>query len=260
MGRSHWIAVAIFGLLFAILYFGCDVKSPETKAIEKSRALNFETISINAVRTASINQLDEPEKQEISYLEQSVQLAKKDSIKNGGFEKISSFWYGNGSPLLAGHYAEKIAESRENLDSWSIAGSTYFICAKSSQDQDQKTYCINSAIKAFETAVSIDPSDVDQKINLALCYVDFPPENNPMTGIQQLLNLQKENPESTPVQIQLARLGIQTSQWDKAIVRLQDVLSREPNNAKACCFIAQAYQGKGELDKAEEYKSCCELK
>ena len=259
MGKSQWIAVGIFGLLFALLYFGCDVKSPETKAVEKSRALNFETISTAAVRKAKSQELDDPEKQELDFLEQAVRVAEEDDIaKNKAYEQLSSFWYANGSPLLAGHFAGKIAESRENADSYAIAGSTYFICAKSAEDKDEKTYCINNAIQSFETAISLSPDDTDLKINLALCYVDFPPEDNPMTGIQQLLTLQKDNPDNNAIQIQLARLGIQTGQWDKAIARLEDVLSREPNSKKACCYISQAYQGKGQAQKAESYKACCE--
>lgn len=260
MGRSQLIAVGVFGLLFALLYFGCDVKSPETRAVEKSRALNFETVSIPSVRKSMIEKLDEPEKQELDYLEQTVRVATEDSIKSKSYEQISSFWYANGSPLLAGHFAQKIAEDREDVDSWAIAGSTYFICAKSNEDQDEKTYCLNNAIQAFETAVSMNPDDIDQKINLALCYVDFPPEENPMSGIQQLLTIQRENPENSSVQIQLARLGIQTGQWEKAIARLEDVLAREPNNTKACCYIAQAYDGSGQSAKAESFKACCEQK
>ena len=260
MEKSQLISIGVFGLLFAVLYFGCETKSPESKAIETSRAINFETISIPQVRTSRLDSLDDPERQELNYLEQNTRHAETDSAKLQGYEQLSSFWYTNGSPILAGHYAKQVADSRQTVDSWAIAGSTYFICAKAETDDEIKKYCLNNAIKSLETAVSMDPDDVDLKINLALCYVDFPPEDNPMTGIQQLLSLQKANPTNSAIQLQLARLGLQTGQWDKAISRLQDVLSREPNNKKACCYIASAYTEKGETAQAGKYLECCEQK
>lgn len=257
MGKKQIITIAVFGLIFAMLYFGCDTKPPSSKAIETSRALNFETISIPALRESEVAKLGDPEKQELQYLEQQVRQTSEEALMNSELEKLSGFWYQQKVPVLAGHYAKKIATAVNEAETWSIAGSTYFICAKQSETEELKTYCLKNAIESFENAAAIEPDDVNQKINLALCYVDFPPEDNPMMGITQLLGLQEKYPESTAVQIQLGRLGIQTGQYDKAIGRLNKVLEMEPNNTKACCFLAQAYEGKGDMESAEQYKACC---
>ncbi len=257
MGKKQIITIAVFGLIFAILYFGCDTKPPSSKAIEKSRALNFETISITALREAEVAKLGEPERQELQYLEQQVRQTNDDILANAELEKLSGFWYQQKVPALAGHYAKKIATSLNEPESWSIAGSTYFICAKQAESEDLKTYCLKNAIAAFEEASAMEPDNVNQKINLALCYVDFPPEDNPMMGIMQLLGLQDKYPESAALQYQLGRLGVQTGQYDKAIARLNKVLQLEPNNSKACCLLAKAYNEIGEPDSAKQLDACC---
>jgi tetratricopeptide (TPR) repeat protein len=257
MSRAQYITLAIFGAIFGILYFGCDTKSPETKAIETSRAMNFEKISIPNLRESSAQKLQEPEKQELAYLEQQVRQATADTAKWSSLEKLSGFWFQNNSPALAANYAQTIAEGKNQAESWSITGSTYFICAKNVEDAELKEFCFKKAVSAFENTISLDEESIEHKINLALCYVDFPPEDNPMTGIQQLLSLQEKYPESSAVQMQLARLGLQTGQFEKALGRLLKVLESEPNNTKACCMIVKAYEGLGQSTDATKYENCC---
>ncbi len=256
MGKNQITALVVFGFIFAILYFGCETKSPEAREFEKSRALNFEKISIPALRNAVEKQLAEPEKQELHYLEQLLREETDDLVKIEKNKDLSAFWYANASLALSGYYAQKVAESAETAESWSISGTTYFLCAKN-EEGDLKEHCLNKAISSFEQAISLEPDSLSQRINLALCYVDFPPEDNPMKGIQQLLSLQGKYPESSAVQLQLARLGIQTGQYEKAIGRLLKVLEMEPNNTKACCFLMQAYEAINDTQSAGKYIECC---
>lgn len=256
MANRQWITVSVFMALFLLLYFGCDTKSNKTKTLEKSRELNFETVSISVQRENAVTKLQEPEKQELLYLEQQAMHADSmDRIKM--FEKLSGFWYANKGYLLAGDYARRIADTRNDAQAWSISGSSHFICAKNVTNEDEKTHCLRRAIQSFENAISIDPGNVDAKINLALCHVDFPTEDNPMKGIQQLLSLQKSNPDNTSILLQLARLGIRTGQYEKAQARLLNVLELEPNNKEACCYLVDIASNTGDTENIEQYQQCC---
>ena len=46
LSKAQLGTIAGFFALFLVLHFGCDTKSNEHKAVEKSRAQNFEHISI----------------------------------------------------------------------------------------------------------------------------------------------------------------------------------------------------------------------
>ena len=77
-----------------------------------------------------------------------------------------------------------------------------------------------------------------------------------MKGILQLRELDAQNPDNVIVNLQLARLAIKTGQFDKAIARLEKTLSKDPNNRKLVCLLADAYEGKGD-PKAAEWKMKC---
>jgi cytochrome c-type biogenesis protein CcmH/NrfG len=100
-------------------------------------------------------------------------------------------------------------------------------------------FCANRAIQAFENAISLDPSDITNKVNLAVCYAERPPQNNPMKGILMLIDLNKKHPENVPTLSTLGRLGIQTGQFEKAVARLELALQIEPKNIKVNCLLAQ---------------------
>jgi len=89
-----------------------------------------------------------------------------------------------------------------------------------------------------------------------LIYVDHP-DQNPMQGIQMLLKLNENYPENVQVLNQLARLGIRTNQFEKAIQRLQKALTLEPNNNTSICLIAQAYERSGQTALAKEFQDKC---
>jgi len=258
MRREHWITISGFLLLFACIYLGCDTKSQETKALEKSRTLNFETINIQNLRDAALENLGPDKKQQFIVLSQQMNMESDDSLQTNLLMKIAGFWYENAEILLSGHYAQKIAEKEPTEQAWSIAGTTYLIALKEVDNDAQKKYAMQHAVDAFEKAISINPDNIDNKINLALCYVENPSEENPMMGIQQLLSLNQDNPDNVAVILQLARLGMQTGQWDKAIGRLEKALQLDPENMEVICMLASAYGGKGDSSNADKYRTLCQ--
>ena len=113
---------------------------------------------------------------------------------------------------------------------------------------------------AFQNAASLNPTNIEHTINLALCYTENPPADNPMKGTLLLLNLEKANSGNIPVNIQLARLGIKTGQFDKAIARLEKILAKEPDNKRAVCLLAEAYSKSNNAKSAELVRKCEMLK
>lgn len=259
MNRSQTLTLIIFMLIFVVLYFGLDTKNKEQKAIEKSRAENIELINIERVKAEAKSKLPANLRVQVSNLEEQVKMSSVDEDKLGYLKSLASLWFENRHELVSSHYAEKIAEIENSEKAWSIAGTSYSIAAQRAADDRQKQYAAIKSRKALENAISIQPDKVDNKINLALSYVEVPLDGMPMKGIMMLLELNKEHPENTSVMLQLARLAIQTNQLDKAEERLQKALSIDSELNEAHCLLYEVYIKKGATAEAEKEKQLCEL-
>jgi tetratricopeptide (TPR) repeat protein len=245
-------------LLFCVLYFVLDTKPKKQQLLEKSRSANLETTGIQIIQNEAKEKISQEELDFITALEVQLNRAENDSLKLKSQEELSSSWFKMGHPALAGYYAEQIAEEKDTDAAWGIAGTTYFYGVQSYTDDRLKQFSHKRAIDALEKAISLDPDNIDYKINKALCYVEIPPEDNPMTGILQLVGLNRENPENVPVLNQLGRLSIQTNQLDKALIRLQTAEELSPDNKTTICLLAQLYSKRNETNLAEKYVKLCE--
>lgn len=259
MSKSQWLTIIACMGLFFVLFFMCETRSPEQISSEKSRALNFEVISPEKLIDSCKQSLQPDASAFIESLEFELKNTHEDIEKRSILEKLASVWYSSGSPSVSGIYAQEIAKRDDDEQSWSIAATTYALCVKRSGNPTERTFCKQRSVKAFENAISINPENLDHKLNLALVHVDAPPADNPMKGISMLLDMNQRFPESTAVLLQLARLGIQTGQYDKATQRLSKVLELEPDNRDAHCYLHQVYDKLGNQALAEKHYNACNL-
>jgi len=255
MTRLQWIVVASSLVLFALLYYGFDTKPSQQKQIEASRELAKESTDVSILMRDVREQLDAPTLNSIRILEQQLELTSEDSLKVETYKQLSGLWYRSEQLAVAGYYAEEAAKVEDLEESWSIAGTTYAICTQQSTDSKVRQYCTNRAFKAFENAISINPSNVQHKVNLALVHLET---QNPMMGIQMLRNLNQENPDNVLVLMTLARQSIRTNQLERASERLLKVLEIEKGNKEAACLLTDIYTQLQQNDKIQTYKSICQ--
>jgi len=256
-GGSKLISMAFFLGLFLVLYFGCDTKDNSQKLAEKSRVLNFEKISPQMLLKEAKTSLLSDESSYLDALKIQIDQAGSEEEKFALKEKEASFWFTKEEEAISGAIAQQIAEGREDSQSWSIAGTTYTLCLQRESDPDVRGFCFNRAIKAFEQAISLEPENLDHQVNLALCYVEKPLEDNPMKGIQMLLGLNKQNPENISVLTQLGRLSIKTNQMDRALARFNSILALDPGNKQANCYLGGIYEKQGNKTLAEKHYAIC---
>ena len=254
MNKQQLIVVGSAIALFFILYFGCDTKTTEQKAIAQSRALTTEALDIKSHAETTLASLDATQKVGIQSIMAQSPTKGSDSISI--LKQLSGAWHNAKHDEIAAWYAEQIADIEKTEESWGIAGANYYLAIAQNTDKSMRDFCTQRAVNAFQNAISLNPTKLDNKINLALCYTENPPQDNPMKGILLLRDLDKENPENIAVNLQLARLAIKTGQFDRAIVRLETVLTKEPNNKKAVCLLADAYSGSQNAKAAEMVKKC----
>lgn len=257
MSRLQWIVIGISVALFFILYFGCETTPKNIKTLEKSRALSSEGTDVVSLLAEAKTGLSSMASNKILALEVQLEEMLEDTARSTALKQLSSEWYNQGHAGIAGHYAQEVAAIENTEESWSIAGTTYSICIQRAKEERVKSFCTVRAVNAFENAISIKPENLAHQVNLALVYTYNPPPDNPMQGILMLRTLNQKAPDNVLVLNTLARLAIQTGQYDKAIERLSKAWSLEENNLTTACLLAQAYEGAGENAKAEQYLALC---
>lgn len=257
MTRMQWIVIAVSIGLFSLLYFGFDTRNPKQKSFEKSRLLSAESANIEVMLRAAKEALAAPQSNSILTLEAQVENAVTDSTKALALQQLSGKWFEFSQPAIAGYYAENVAQLTGTEEAWSIAGTTFTLCVQGKSEQRIKDYCTDHAVQAFENAISINPENIAHKVNLALCYTENPPQDNPMRGILMLVELNKDFPDNVLVLNNLGRLAINTGQYDRAVERLEEALSLEPENVTSICLLSRAYSGLGQNEKARQFADIC---
>ena len=258
MTKAQYAAIFGAAILFLVLYLGFDRVDPNQRSLEKSRKSNIESTGIDNLVKEAGEKLDSRQKSLIEALQMDLSKSGTDTIRKTELLKsLSGTWYDMGFPAISGYYAEEIATMQKTEESWSMAGTTYALCAKNANDDKTRNYCTGRAVKAFEKAISLAPEKIEPRLNLAICYTDNPQQDNPMQGIMMLRDLNARYPDNVAVLNQLGRLAIQTNQTEKALERLEKALSLEPENNMTLCLLAKAYQMAGKADLAKEFELKC---
>ena len=247
-------------LLVVLIYFGLSTKSSEIRTLEKSRVLTLEQTNADALILDAKETMSEAQLSKVLLLENRLRNVAIDSAKVNIYEQLASEWYQLGFASISGYFAQQIAELINTEDSWAITGTTYAIGIQRATSEKERDFSTGRAITAFENAISLNPDNIQHRVNLALCYTENPPADNPMKGVQLLLELNNSQPESVPVLNALARLAIKTGQYERAVTRLETAVSIEPFNVASVCMLATAYKESGNSIKALEFeKKCGEL-
>ncbi len=255
MTRLQSVIILLVLGLFCLLYFGFDTKKPanqidfgQTKSQADTEVQTFIEEAKKVIPSDSLSWL--------SSLENSIKVSGDMKEKAELYKKLSGWWYRQNRVDLAGYYAEKVAEIENTDAAWAIAGTTYTSDA-SALSNESKQFCQDKSVEVFEKAIQLAPNNIAHQVNLALCYVNHPPADMPMKGIQLLLDINKKEPENVMVLLTLARLAIKTGQFDKAIARLEKVIAVEPDNVQAACLLADAYSSVGNSEKANSWAKKC---
>lgn len=258
MSKAQLVTILLSIALVFGMYYGCDRIPPKQKELEQSRSLVVEATDPLVLINAAQSELQPSQRGTLAELEKELENALADSSKISVLKQLSGRYFEWGFPAISGYYAEQIADLENTEEAWSIAGTTYSIAFQRSEDEQTRTFATGRAIRAFENAISLNPDNPANQVNLALVYTENPPEDNPMQGIQLLLELNKEYPDNVYILNNLGRLAIQTGQYDRAIERLERARSLETEQMKTICLLAQAYRGAGNTEQAEQWEEKCQ--
>jgi tetratricopeptide (TPR) repeat protein len=181
-----------------------------------------------------------------AYQNQLTPIACKD---------LAEFWESHDNLTAAAFYYKKGAFLENTEKSVTFAGQLLLVLMQRTQDQGIRTWQAKEAIDCFSKVLEMNPENTDAKIALATCYTEGTGET--MKGVTLLREVTAKDSTHIAANIILGKLAIQSGQFDKAQRRLEMVVSKQPENTEAMYFLAEAYKGLGQKEKAVKWFEQC---
>jgi tetratricopeptide (TPR) repeat protein len=227
-----------------------NADGPHQHESEAGEAASFDTILL-AARTA----LPAHAAEEITTLEKQIEAIRDSSRMASSIKQLAQLWQQHKQLPVAAYYYGQSAKLENSEKSLNFAGQLFLDLMHRAESQSMQMWEAQQAIEVFKRSLEINPDNDTAKLALASGYIEGTGET--MQGVQMLLGLTKEDPDNVPANLMLGRLSIQSGQFDKAIQRFETVLKVEPKNTEALYFLAEAYKGKGNKEKAIELFEKC---
>lgn len=180
--------------------------------------------------------------------EQKVQLNKE----------LSAIWQRLFLPGPSAHYLNQVAQLENTAPSWIESGTQFFVANRLTKDPKLKQFFANESQQALDKAIELEPKNLDAKIALAKTYVDA--QNQVMQGVFLLREVEEADSNHLEANIMLGRLSMISQQYEKAVKRMEKVLSLEPQNTEAMYYLGEASLQLGDPEKAISlFKQCRDL-
>lgn len=239
-------------LLLFILGRTTDTKKPIALPDNTS---NIKSFDVQHFIEVSKQKLTPTQSLYVSKLENGISRGDVPAQQVQAFNGLANFWKDSVrlfEPYL--FYLSKAAKLDNSEKSLTFAAQLFLEGLRGEQDEAKLNWETTEAISLFESAIKLNPDNDDLRIGLGSCYIYGKGRNgNPeetMKGVQQLLGVARKDSNNMKAQIVLGVGGLVSGQFDKAIERLQRVLSKEPNNQEAIAYLADAYAAKGNKQEA----------
>lgn len=244
--------------LIVLLYFGVNTVPPPGAASKTAGSdaphagagpqPAVAAASFDSIATASRRQLPAHAAQELETLEKRLAAIPDSTGMAPFFEQMSRIWQEHRQlPMMAWTKARAahLAHSEKSLN---FAGQFFLDLMHKESAPAMQLWEAEQAVACLEEALAINPDNDTTKMALASGYLEGTGE--PMKGVNLLRGIVAGKPNDIPANLMLGRLSIQSGQYDKAIARYETVLQQDPKNREALYFMAEAYRGKGDKQKA----------
>ncbi|MCD8528601.1 MAG: tetratricopeptide repeat protein [Chitinophagales bacterium] len=237
MRKGPLFAVLIAAVAIIVLYFLFDIKKPKA-APEK-----IEFVDNQFIDNFNKSLPQETQNKISCFIEEASngsELAADSLIFL--YETLEQYNF-------SAYYHTLKAEAAQTIGAWELAGDRQLGVSKNAAyDAGFNEILEQEAIKSYKNAWALDSNNIDVQVKLADAIVES--SEQPMEGVLILMNIVKQDSMNTKANLALGKFGIVSQQYDKAIGRLEKVLSLQPDNTEALFLIAEAYANLGQKDKA----------
>ena len=186
--------------------------------------------------------------------EKILASAAANTPKPETFRDIAEFWQYKDLNIAA-HYYKKGALLENTEKSLTFVGNLFTLQMGNTPEAEIKEWQANGAIECFNKALEQNPKNLDTKIALASCYIDGTGEI--MKGVGALKEVTATDSMNLAANLLLGKLSLTSGQHEKAVKRMNIVLSQDSKNTEALGILAETYKNMGNKEKAIELFEQC---
>jgi tetratricopeptide (TPR) repeat protein len=256
--KKQQLILLVGGVLIiaSLLFFGKTVAKKDSAAMGgATRPSAAAAFNIDKYIQAAKANLTVSQQNYVNSLENSISRGNVVAQQIKVFNQLATFWEDSvHQHELYNFYSSqsaKLVNSEKNL---TFAAQLMLADLRNESDPAKRGWKAEQAIDLFERAIVLNPDNPNLQVGLGSCYVfgkgmaGNPQET--MKGIQQLLQVIRKDSLNMQAQLVLGIGGVISTQYDKAIDRLLNVLKNQPGNLEAISWLADAYAGKGDKPNA----------
>ena len=243
-------------LLFTLLIFGkTEPKKTDTSPGAIAATPEF---NVQAAITGEKQKLTPTQLLYVTNIENNITRGDVKKQSENQFTNLANFWKDSVVSFVPYAYylseAAKLDNSEKNL---TFAARLILENMRRESKTDVKVWEAQTAATLFEKALQLNPDNDDLKVGLGSCYVYgqgmIGNAEQTMKGIQQLLQVVHKDPNNMQAQMVLGIGAVISNQNDKAIERLNKVVSFDAHNLEAVSWLADAYAAKGDKQNATKW-------
>ncbi len=242
-------------LLSLLLLFGKTTAVKEDFPHEATSPIAF---NIESAITKAKEQLTPSQLLYVTSLENKISRGDIKMQSEKQFNDLANFWKDSVSKFVP--YAYYLSEAAKLVNSEKKLTFAARLILENMRREDNpalKSWEAGTAASLFEAALKLDPDNDDLKVGLGSCYVYgqgmIGDPQQTMKGIQQLLQVVSKDSNNMQAQMVLGIGAVISGQFDKAIARLNKVVTFDPHNLEAVSWLADAYAGAGDKRNAVKW-------
>jgi tetratricopeptide (TPR) repeat protein len=239
--------LVLVGFLFTREIKGLVKPKEETQEMPAAATNTAPQLDLLEVSTTAKNLISTASTKEISIIESDYQKASgAEKIKKATI--LAEKWNDLEHATPSAMYLEVIATSNPSSSTWLAAGDRYLKAFDNTpEDNEIRTTLLQKANVSFKNSLALDSTLIDAKTGLGVTIVNG--AGAPMEGIAMLMEVVKKDPKNLKANMNLGLFAIKSGQFDKAIIRFNDIISNISATPEAYFYLATAYES---LDKKNE--------
>lgn len=243
MNYKHYLAIGLCLLALVMVYLFGNTRKPKdlSKNPEKKEQTSDSNFDIEATLKTVNAQIGKDTMAIITSLLQ-------DPSNSANIDSVAQLYNLAGYSGIASYYLYEHAKKKNDLASWTKAGDQNYQAAMILNSPESSGLLFKNAVECFKKATELAPENTTLKVKLAQSYMDG--TQDAMSGVVILRDIVAKDSNNIEAQFTLGRFGIVSQQYDKAIIRLEKVVSLQPSNVDAYLLLAEAYEKMGDKKSA----------
>ena len=256
MNNRTILAGAGVVLVLVLFFFGKTTTAKKEIPMEaKSEVPQF---SIKDTLAAEKQKLSPVQLIHVTKIENAISRGDVKNQTENQYTNLANFWKDSvGSFIPYAYYLSEAAKLDNSEKKLTFAARLILENMRREDNRARKVWEAQTAATLFEQGLKLDPENEDLQVGLGSCYVYgegmVGNAQQTMKGIQQLLQVVKKDSNNMQAQLVLGIGGVISNQFDKAIERLNKVVSFDPHNLEAVSWLADAYAATGDKQNAVKW-------